>query len=229
MTGDFSFYKEHPKTCEPDDFWGQVKRTVNGKPLPTEQIDMIVHAVCDGLELQAEDWLLDLCCGNGALTARFFARCKGGVGVDFSEFLIGVAREHFARRKQETFLLDDAVHFVETCPEPERFSKAVCYGSWQYLPREDSMRLLAALRQCVPNIRRLFLGNLPDKRKLHDFFGDRYEAGIEDIADSPIGVWWSPDEMRALAQRLGFTVEIRTMPEAFYAAHYRFDAVLTPA
>ena len=41
---ELTFYKEHPKTCDPEDFWGQVKRTVNGKPIPQAQIDMIVES-----------------------------------------------------------------------------------------------------------------------------------------------------------------------------------------
>ena len=36
---ELSFYKEHPKTCDPEDFWGQVKRTVN------ERYEMIFKAV----------------------------------------------------------------------------------------------------------------------------------------------------------------------------------------
>ena len=68
----FSFYKEHPKTCEPDDFWGQVMRTVNGKPVGEEQIQMIIDSVISTLEITESDVLLDLCCGNGALTDRLF-------------------------------------------------------------------------------------------------------------------------------------------------------------
>lgn len=74
----YAFYKEHPKTCARDDFWSQVKRTVNGKPVSQDQIEMIVDAVISGLSLGMDDRLLDLCCGNGALTRYFFARCSGG-------------------------------------------------------------------------------------------------------------------------------------------------------
>jgi len=30
-------YKEYPKTLDPDDVWGQVRRTVNGKPVSEDQ------------------------------------------------------------------------------------------------------------------------------------------------------------------------------------------------
>ena len=113
------YYKEHPRTCDPEDFWGQVKRTVNSKPVSHDQIDMIVAAVCDGLALDRDDFVLDLCCGNGALTTYFFQRCAGGVGVDFSERLIEVARRHFVGKPAEEYLLQDAVEYVATCSQPE--------------------------------------------------------------------------------------------------------------
>lgn len=67
-----SDFKEHPKTVAQDDFWAQVKRTVNGQPVSQEQIDMIVARVKSGLILQRGDKLLDLACGNGALSRYFF-------------------------------------------------------------------------------------------------------------------------------------------------------------
>ena len=110
MTNDkFSFYKEHPKTCDADDFWGQVKRTVNGEPVSQEQIDMIIDAVVLGLELSEKDTLLDLCCGNGALSTLFFDRCQGGIGIDFSEYLVGIANDNFAKNGSREFFLGDVV------------------------------------------------------------------------------------------------------------------------
>ena len=43
-------YDEHAKSCAPDDFWSQVKRTVAGKPVDDAQIDMIVEGVRNGLD-----------------------------------------------------------------------------------------------------------------------------------------------------------------------------------
>jgi ubiquinone/menaquinone biosynthesis C-methylase UbiE len=106
-TIDLKFYKEYPKTCDPNDFWGQVKRTVNGKPVSQDQIEMIVQVACNTLNLSKNDRLLDLCCGNGALTRYLFDACSGGLGVDFSEYLIGVARKHFIKSSYEDYLLEE--------------------------------------------------------------------------------------------------------------------------
>lgn len=225
---DLSFYKKHPKTCDPKDFWGQVKRTVNGKPIPQEQIDMIVEAVCNGLELKADDTLLDLCCGNGALTTYFYEKCCGGLGVDFSEPLINLAHRHFVKRPQEKFILQDVVDFVNTYEAPERFTKAVCYGSLQYLPKSNAYDLLLLLKRNFTRLKKVFIGNVPDKQFVRHFYGDRYEQGIENSPATAIGIWRSQEEFRMLAKKTGWHIKIEHMPKEFYWAHYRYDVILSP-
>ncbi|HIE84728.1 MAG TPA: hypothetical protein EYQ00_13195, partial [Dehalococcoidia bacterium] len=59
------FFHDHPATCDPDDFWGQGKRTVNGKTVDQRQIDLIIEGIVEGTDLKEDDYVLDLCCGNG--------------------------------------------------------------------------------------------------------------------------------------------------------------------
>jgi SAM-dependent methyltransferase len=179
--------------------------------------------------LSTNDVLLDLCCGNGALATYFFARCSGGLGVDFSEYLIEVARKNFVRRPQESFFLQDVVEFARTYPDPQQFTKAVCYGSLMFLPLDSIRALLAGLRSRFTSLRRLFIGNLPDKAMLAEFFSNgNYTPGIENDPGSPIGIWFAQREFIALAAQCGWAATILRMPESFYAADYRFDAMLVP-
>ncbi len=224
----FSFYKEHPKSCQPDDFWGQVKRTVHGKPVSDDQIAMIVAAVKEGLGLQTSDTLLDLCCGNGALTTLLFDYCQGGLGVDFSERLIEIAKSNFERRPNKIYVLNDVVDFIRGTSEPTRFTKILCYGSFAYLEANRAKELLQLCRVRFSAAKALYIGNLPDKDQLDAFFSERtYTPGIENEPDSAIGIWRTREEFRTLAKEAGWQIEFRTMPEGFYAAQYRFDAVLT--
>jgi SAM-dependent methyltransferase len=224
----FSFYKKHPKTCQPDDFWGQVKRTVNGKPVSQDQIDMIVTAVLEQLELKEDDFLLDLCCGNGALTSLLLEHSNGGLGVDFSEYLIKVANEHFSDPPNHSYILSDVIEFCENPLIPEKFTKMVCYGSFSYLETHRAERLLSLLADKFPNVKKAFIGNCPDKVKMPEFFGDRViKPGIEDEADSPIGIWRTEAEFIKLANRCGWNAKSHQMPQAYYASHYRYDIVLS--
>lgn len=63
---------EFPKTKARDDFWGQISRTVNGEPVSEKDIGEIVTAIRQGLELESSDVVLDIGCGNGALSRYFF-------------------------------------------------------------------------------------------------------------------------------------------------------------
>lgn len=224
----FSFYKEHPKTCNPDDFWGQVKRTVNGEPVAQDQIDMIVNAVVKSLELSEDDTLLDLCCGNGALSTLLFKHCKGGLGVDFSEHLISIANRYFSNPPDQMYHLQDVIEFCKDPIMPCSFSKMVCYGSFPFIEQERAEAMLCLLNSKFPNIERVFIGNCPDKSLLEKFYGDRkLTPGNESDPDTAIGIWRTQEEFISLAKRCGWRATIHIMPEQYYAAHYRYDVILT--
>ena len=116
-----AIYDEHAKTCDETDFWGQVRRTVNGEPVSDHQIDLIVEEMSAALELNSKDTLLDICCGNGALSTRFFDQCAGGLGVDYSKTLIDIARKHFATL-DVTYVEGEAVAYLKAAQQPERLS-----------------------------------------------------------------------------------------------------------
>jgi cyclopropane fatty-acyl-phospholipid synthase-like methyltransferase len=215
-------YDTHARTCPRDDLWGQVRRTVRGRAVDPAQIDLIVAAILDQLQPEPDDTLLDLACGNGALTARLQPHCRASLGVDVSPHLIGIAQERFAR-PQHGFLVDDASEFAELHAAPERFSTALCYGSLSYLSDPAVARLLRALHARFPNLRRVMLGNLPDPARAGAF----YAGAVPDLREprSDLGVWRTADELAHLAGP-GWSLGTRVMPASFFASHYRFDALL---
>src|SRR5579863_3993990 len=68
-------YDAHARTVAPNGYWQQVRRTVNGKPISETQIMLIVKAITIGLSLNTADIVLDLACGNGALSSYLFDEC----------------------------------------------------------------------------------------------------------------------------------------------------------
>jgi SAM-dependent methyltransferase len=222
-----SDYKEYPKTLAADDLWGQVRRTVNGRPVSDEQIAMIVQAIRAGLQLRSDDVLLDLACGNGALSSYLFDDCAAVHGVDYSDYLIQVARERFTLAGRTGFEVDDAAGYVRREPDPMRFTKVLCYGSFMFFPQADAAAVLAGLHRRFARVRRIFIGNLPDKDRAHLFYppGKDYQAELSDPA-AQIGIWRSEREWEALADATGWQLRLSRMPQDFYAARYRFDAIL---
>ncbi len=220
-------HKEFPKTVNPKDFWGQVKRTINGQPVTQEQIDLIVEAICNGLTFSKEDVLLDIGCGNGALSALFFDKVQKLAGVDFSEYLISVAKENFEKQPNYTFHLGDALEFVTGYAEKIQVTKAVCYGVFQYFDFPKAEQLLKHLNKEYKNLKKIYIGNLPDKSRADKFFyKDIDYKNLLDNPQSSIGIWRSEDEMKKLASDCGWKIKFHQMPEKFYAAHYRYDAIL---
>ncbi len=225
--GDY-IHKEYPKTCAPDDFWGQVKRSVKGRPVSQNQIDMIVTAIRNGLSLSHEDVLLDIGCGNGALSRYFFNDCSQFFGIDFSEYLISVAKANFENPPFFTFEESDAASYVDSEPEPVRFTKALCYGCFAYLTFADAEHVLRRLSERFLHIRTLYIGNLPDKEHAHLFYEEDTDFNVlQDDNTSPIGIWRSKKEMTGLAIATGWDVSFYNIPTDFYAAHYRYDAILS--
>lgn len=222
-------YDDYARTCDPADLLGQVRRTVGGEAVDQCQVDMMVQAVLTYLDLRSDDVVLDLCCGNGLLTHQVFERSAGGVGVDMGEYLISVARKNFEQSPTRTYVVADVESFVDDEPEPQRFTKGLCYASLAYLSDGTAGNVLAALRRRFSGITRVVLGNLPDKAMAHEFFGpERYVEGIEEDNETVLGRWRTKTEVKALAEAAGWKVAFATMPEGYYAASYRYDAILTP-
>lgn len=222
-------YKWYPKTRAADDFWGQVKRTVNGRPVSEEQITMIIDAIRHGLRLSSSDTLLDLCCGNGALSDRLFSLCQGGLGIDYSEYLIEVAHENFQKLPERKYILEDVEVYTRTTRSTEPFTKALCYGSFAYLPVDTAYGMLKNLRDRFSGIELLYVGNLPDKSQMDDFFHqDKYTHGVENDPNSLIGIWRTKVEFSEFAKDAGWNADVFHMPSKFYASRYRYDAILTP-
>ena len=225
MESDFKIY---PATLSATDYWGQVKRTVNGIPVSEAQIQMIVQAIEQGLALkeQGSDRLLDIGCGNGALSTLLFSKISMFLGVDYSEFLISVAKRDFERLPDFRFDVGDAASYLTTEPEPLRFNKVLCYGCFSYFP--DAEGFLRVLHDRFAKVERVFIGNLPDLDRAHLFYRNGLPATDElTDHDSKIGIWRSAVEFEIMARRAGWTCHFSRMPEDFYANHYRYDVMLT--
>ena len=157
-----SLYEKHARTCDPKDFQSQVMRTPHGKPVGQDQVTLIIEGIARGLAIEPDDVVLDLCCGNGVITNPIFERCRGGVGVDFTPYLIEVAKANFEKIPDRLFWLSDVCEYVETTDDTARITKVMCYGAFQCLLERKSAGVLIALRKRFPSVQRVLLGNLPD-------------------------------------------------------------------
>ena len=220
-------YLERPKLCKPEDFWDQVRRTVDGKPIEQEQLDQMFSVIRKSLDLAPSDVLLDLACGNGRLGTEFFNEIKEYLGVDFSDYLIEIAKNNFERQPTHRFLTQSINDFCKYTNDTKRFTKILLYGSFAYLNTADASDALRFVRQRFSNIKIFFVGTIPDKQNAKIFFPDIENQNLEDHTTA-IGRWYTKKEFAALAEAEGWKVAIVDFPPSFYQAHYRFNAILTP-
>jgi cyclopropane fatty-acyl-phospholipid synthase-like methyltransferase len=217
----------YARTKAANDFWGQVRRTVNGVPVSDEQIAMITSAIRTHLAFKPRDFVLDLACGNGALSTLLFPYISGFLGIDLSTYLIDVAQKNFERPPNYTFLAKDVAQYTKTEQDPARFTKALCYGSFQYFPAEVAQTVLKLLYSKFSHLERVFIGNLPDKERASEFYKDNLNKKELNDSNSQIGIWRSKNEFEILAKEAGWKIQFFSMPPEFYASHYRYDVLLT--
>jgi SAM-dependent methyltransferase len=220
-------YDAHARSVAADAYWKQVRRTVNGEPIAEAQIMLILDAVVTGLTLAPTDVVLDLACGNGALSSYLFDKCAGLVGIDISPYLIEIAQKNFARSPNYRFSAEDAVSYLRHERDTSIFTKALIYGAFQYFSKNDAALILEALKERFSGVTRVFIGNLPNRLRADRFFGELSptEAELNDH-EARIGVWYRPGEFEELAQRAGWQTSCSYMPADFDASNYRFDVTL---
>jgi hypothetical protein len=221
-------HDEHARSCAPDDFLGQTRRTVQGKPVSDEQIRMIVETITSQLGMKSDDTLLELACGNGALSRFLFDSCAGYLGVDLSEYLISVAKKNFERVPHYRFVMQGAAEYVRQESHPERFSKVLCYASFCYFPAADASEVLHTLFKKFTNVQTMFIGNLPDRDRAGEFYKAR-QPSVEELSDcsTAIGTWRTRSEFAQIAGDAGWKVQFSTMPPEFFSSYYRYDALLS--
>jgi cyclopropane fatty-acyl-phospholipid synthase-like methyltransferase len=212
----------------PREFLSQVERTVGGRPIDEKQIRLAVEAARVALCLTATDCLLDLCCGNGLLTIRLAAVCQSSYAVDFSEYLIEIARRHHTA---------PTLKYIH-CPVTglglmqfggRRPNKICMITALQYFTKATLKRLLGGLSNLADAPATLYFSDVPDVDRLYEFydtaerradFERRRAAGNE-----AVGTWWSRQDLAELLAGEDYLAEFRDQDSRRFGAHYRFDLV----
>jgi hypothetical protein len=100
-------------------------------------------------------------------------------------------------------------------------------GSSIYFNDKQATSLLKNLRNRFVNIKKVFIGNLPDSDLADEFYkSQELKEKYMDDPQSSIGVWRSKSQFRRLATECGWQATFSDMPENFYASHYRYDVIL---
>jgi cyclopropane fatty-acyl-phospholipid synthase-like methyltransferase len=226
----YAYWNENPKHYGELEFFKQVGKTVGGMPIANSLLRIITSEIIEKLSLCGEDRVLDLCCGNGLVSAGISDHCAQLVCIDFSETLIDIARKHHPRKNIEYFcrsILEPA--FYSELAD-RRINKILMYEALQNLRVEDLSFLLGMAKKMLPEDGVVLLGSIPNVSKLWCFYdtSERKAEYFQRVANGTeaIGTWWDQGHLREICENHGFQAEILSQNGALHTAHYRFDALI---
>ncbi|MFG1500400.1 class I SAM-dependent methyltransferase [Halobacteriovorax sp. XZX-3] len=218
-------FKEFPKKFKEDDFWKQVSWTVNGDDISEQDILYITESAIKHLSLDSNSHLLDLGCGNSALSSRFIGKLGTYLGVDYSKYLISIARKYF-QYQNANFLVSNILDIFDKDINFTHFNKIFSYGVLSYLDDASVIKIFENISTKLINVDSIYIGNIPDISRAENFFysKDDMDRMLHDTK-SGIGAWRSVDFFSKSLSELGWMVEVILMPSDFFASHYRFDII----
>ena len=196
--------------------------------------DVIAHDIIDKVHFEPEDVVLDVCCGNAALTKRIAPHCKKIYGVDFSETLLKTAEQTMMEEQVMNMELHraDALQIDEMFA-PDSFDKSYCYFSFQYFNLHNRMQLLEKLSRVTKRKGWIFIGDIPDRTRMWNFYeskGKFYREKLSHLlkfkeGECDLGWWVDPKEIILWCERNKLSASIMSQ-ENLPHAHYRFDVLI---
>jgi SAM-dependent methyltransferase len=215
---------------EDSDLLYQVAKTVMGKPISTIQYKTIISSIIEGLELNSEDNVCDLCCGNGIITYDIAGMVKKVIGIDSSILFIENAIKYKSKHNIK-YVCDDILN-VNTYIIGENINKVIFYDSIAYFSENEVGKILNNIKNSSSKKIKIFIGSVLDKnskfkyfntfkRKMHYFIN--YIILRKDLG---LGNWISKGELEKLAKTFGYKVKFLNQDSILHTAHYRYDAIL---
>ena len=238
MTNWHSFWQNYRiKKIESDkDLLYQVGKTVRGVSVSDKIFQTLIKDIQKKLELNRNDHLLDLCCGNGVLTKALSIYTYKVTGVDFSKPYILNAKK-FKCGKNISYLINDVNNMSKhnlISNVGDNVSAILLYDALAYFSYNMLDALLSNISESYSEFPRMLIGSVlysPCKfnfyntipRKISfliNTFFSKYNYGI--------GKWWKPEEFKSLASSHKLDYLILNQPENYPTSHYRKDIFLSP-
>jgi cyclopropane fatty-acyl-phospholipid synthase-like methyltransferase len=205
----------------------QVGKTVNGKSVDPEQIELLANCVSHALQVGPDELVVDLCCGNGILTKCVASQCRKVLGIDFAENLIAFAKRHYAGPNVE-YRVDDVTEL-----DSESFagaSKVYMYEAIQHLSVDAFSKILRKIHDSS-SVDAFFVGSIPD-RATYDAFYDtpakRDFARTRELSGQPhIGIWWEKKAFSDVVEAASLVPNLMVQQPKLHTSRFRFDCLIT--
>lgn len=207
----------------------QVGKTIQQKPIDSSQFKMVYEKIVTTLSLEKDDIVLDLCCGNGIVTAKISDYVKSVFGVDFSQPLIDIAKATSPNNINYfcCSVLDD---FLVELLGNHKFKKIYMNTGLQHFVEHDFAKLLDNFLLLSDSTSTLFITDIPEKKNLFSFYNteERREDYYKRIANGTeaIGTWWEREFLIEVVTNKGLFIKTLEQAVDLHTAHYRFDIII---
>ena len=201
----------------------------------SDDMERTASYIIEKLKISKKDIVLDAGCGNGILTKKISKKCKYINGVDFSKFLINVAKQKYYG-KYIKYILSDVVNINQIFPK-NSFDKVYCYSVIQYLNYKKGEQLIKNLVLATKPGGIIFIADIPHKKKKYRYIGNSFNNKIMHIVDcivsrikkrgqDSIGWWWEQKQISDICNKLNVKCKILGQPKDLPRSYYRFDILI---
>jgi len=217
------FWDKQAEAADADEQVGRITR--DGKSVAPEVIASHISSL---LDLQPTDYLLDVCCGNGALTALLAEKVAFSTGVDLSPKQIELAKKRYPAGDWYCLAADQLWQLSE------RYHKINLYFSFQYFTHDaEALAVMMALKAVLKPGGRILLGDIPDLTRWAEYYHS-WPSRMRWMwhrlrGKDNMGRFWHQKDMARLANQAGLNIRFLAEPAHLPFAWYRFDALLEHA
>jgi ubiquinone/menaquinone biosynthesis C-methylase UbiE len=217
------YWDQHAQQVGSDDPLRQVLRVVNRQPIGEQAFKLVADNVIQLLEIDPSHVVLDLCCGNGLLSAAIEPYASQIVAADFCERLLEDVRSRTTAKT--TTMIADArmVDFP-----PASFDRVLIAAALQHFEQDEVIRMFRQMVRALRPRGILVATDIPDaarKWAFHDSVEREDDYFRNEAEGTPIlGTWFDRTWLEKLGRHVGFKeTTALDQPVTFPYAHYRFD------
>ncbi len=207
----------------------QVGHSINGSAISQLDVDVIINDITNGLSLNKNDSLLDLCCGNGAITHKLSKTCRNIVAIDLSKELISIAKKQFSA---ENIIYEhrDVYSLTKQFGHSLNINKVLMFAALQHFKKNDLADLLLLIFSICGSDTRIFFGFVTDnsyKWKFHNSPKKKilyYTRRL--LKYDKMGTWWQKDYIAEVCHSLNLTCTFQSVLKGCYGYPYRFHCTI---
>lgn len=221
------YYQERSAQKKESLLW-QVGKTVDGKEVPLEQLNLVTDSLSFHLDLSSIDIVLDGGCGNGLLTKSIASKVCNMFGLDCTKELIDVAKTQ-SSNSNITYICQDLLALKDGCVSSD-INKFYMYEVVQHLSFKEVSGLVSNLFSVFPRLTHIYIGGILDADKKWDFLNStekRFTYYRSLMSESNLlGEWYHQDFFRLIADELSVNCKIISQNPDLYTSYYRYDCLI---